>query len=125
MSKSRLSLGKKGEKIAGRYLKKMGYRILAQNYRTRLGEIDLVAEEAGTIVFIEVKTRSSTEYGQPLEAITGKKRQQVSKVALEYLNKNNQYNRAARFDVVSVLLTSGSSPQIEIIRDAFDLSYGT
>lgn len=125
MSKSRLSLGKKGEKIARRYLKKMGYRILAQNYRTRLGEIDLVAEEAGVVVFIEVKTRSGTEYGQTLEAITRKKRQQISKVALEYLNKNNQHDSSARFDVVSVLLTSESSPQIEIVQDAFDLSYGT
>lgn len=125
MSKNRLSLGEKGEKIARRYLKKKGYRILARNYRTRLGEIDLVAEEAGVVVFIEVKTRSGIEYGQPFEAITRKKRRQISKVALEYLNNNKQFDRSARFDVVSILLTSESSPQIEVVQDAFDLSYGT
>ena len=120
---NRLFLGKKGEGLARKHLKKLGYRILAKNYRCRFGEIDLIAEHDGCLVFVEVKTRSGLNFGQPAEAITRNKRQQISKVALEYMAKNDLRNRSARFDVVTVLQQEGISPAIEIIPDAFDLCY--
>lgn len=120
---NRLSLGKKGEAVARKYLKKLGYRILAQNYRCRFGELDLIAEEEGCLVFIEVKTRSGLDFGQPSEAITGKKRQQISKVALEYIAKNDLRDSPIRFDVVSVLQKDGAEPSIELIPNAFDFCY--
>ena len=82
MSNQKISLGKKGEKIALKFLKKKGYAIRNNNFRTRLGEIDIVAEEQGTIVFTEVKTRSGSLYGAPFAAVTKSKQAQLSKVAL-------------------------------------------
>ena len=120
---NKLFLGKKGEGLARKHLKKLGYRILAQNYRCRFGELDLIAEHDGCLVFVEVKTRSGLNFGQPSEAITRHKRQQISKVALEYMTKNDLRDQPARFDVVTVLHKDGASPAIEIIPDAFDLCY--
>ena len=123
MTKNRLSLGKKGEVLARKHLKKLGYRILEQNYRCRFGEIDLIAKHNGYLVFVEVKTRSGLQFGQPSEAVTRSKRQQISKVALEYIAKNDLRDSPARFDVVTVLHQDGMSPTIEIIPGAFDLCY--
>ena len=123
MFNNRLSLGKKGEAQARKHLKKQGYRILEQNYRCRFGEIDLIAEHDGCLVFVEVKTRSGLAFGQPSEAVTRHKQQQISKVALEYMAKSGLRDRAARFDVVAVLTHDNSSPTIEIIPAAFELCY--
>ena len=123
MFNNRLSLGKKGEAQARKHLKKQGYRILEQNYRCRFGEIDLIAEHDGCLVFVEVKTRSGLAFGQPSEAVTRHKQQQISKVALEYMAKSGLRDQPARFDVVAVLTHDDSSPTIEIIPAAFELCY--
>ena len=124
MSDKRQSLGKQGEALAVAYLIRLGYRILRTNYRCRLGEIDIIAEEKGTLVFVEVKCRSSKAFGEPYEAVTRTKMLQMSKVALDYLSRRNLYGKSARFDVVSVKLLDDNQPGIELIRNAFDLHYG-
>jgi putative endonuclease len=118
----RQKIGKKGEAAAVRFLKKNGYKILEQNYRTQLGEIDIIARERQTIVFIEVKTRRSLEYGSPKMAITPKKQRNISMTALYYLKINNQSHADARFDVVTVF-TEGGQVDIDIIKNAFELAY--
>jgi putative endonuclease len=115
--------GKKSENDAVRYLKKNGYRIIEKNYRTRLGEIDIIAKDDETIVFVEVKARRSTRYGHPKWAITPKKKRNMSMVALHYLKSTSQEKAKARFDVVTI------HPQenaicIELIKNAFELAYG-
>jgi putative endonuclease len=112
-----------------RFLKKRGYRIRERNYRVRLGEIDIIAEQGADLVFIEVKTRSDTIFGSPLESVTISKQRQLSKVALEYISKHNCHNRPARFDVVGVTFEKANSKQlrdarIELVQNAFDLCLG-
>ena len=115
-------VGKKGESIAVKHLKKNGYKILEQNYRTKLGEIDIVAKEKDTIVFVEVKARRSDRFGSPKWAVTLKKQRKISMVALHYLKSKNQTREKARFDVVAIRLTS-EGPGIEIVKNAFELAY--
>lgn len=124
MTDKRSSLGKKGEDLAKRHLEKLGYKVLARNYRVRLGEIDIVAEDSGTLVFVEVKTRSEMTHGGPLEAITPAKRMQLSKVALEYMGRHGRHDCPARFDVVAILLSPGRAVEIEVLQNAFESCYG-
>jgi len=114
--------GEEGESIAARYLLKKGYRILERNYRTKLGEIDIIAKDNDTIVFVEVKSRRSWQFGNPKGAVTPQKQRKISTVALYYLKVNNHSNARARFDVVAVTVTR-DKPQIEIIKNAFELAY--
>ncbi|HPD61349.1 MAG TPA: YraN family protein [Thermodesulfobacteriota bacterium] len=118
---SRIELGKRGEELAIGFLKKLHYKILEKNFRCKLGEIDIIALQGKTLVFIEVKTRSSLEYGSPQTSITSKKRKQLTKVAFFYLQKNRLFDRAARFDVVSVECDLGKE-KVELIRNAFEIS---
>jgi len=122
MTDRKQKIGKMGESIAVRYLKKQGYRIVEQNYRSKVGEIDIIAREKQSLVFVEVKTRSSGSFGSPKWAITPKKQKAISMAALYYLKMTNQNNVDARFDVVSILL-QGEDTQIELVRNAFDLAY--
>jgi len=115
-------LGKKGEDLALRFLKKRGYRIIEQNYVCKMGEMDLIAKEKDTLVFIEVKTRTSMDFGPPQLAVTEFKQRQLSKVALNFLKEKKIEDVKARFDVVAILLTPGRE-EIELIRDAFDLNW--
>ncbi len=114
--------GKKSESLAVKHLKKQGYRIVEQNYRNNLGEIDIIAKEKDTLVFVEVKARNSSRFGNPKGAVTPKKKRKISMVALQYLKNSRQKNAKARFDVVAISL-SGSSPKIELVRNAFELAY--
>jgi putative endonuclease len=123
MTKTRGYTGRYGEELAARYLVRRGYRIVVQNYRVPCGEVDIIAQDGEVLVFVEVKTRTGQGFGAPAEAVTYRKRQQISKAALTYLGQQRLLDRPARFDVVSVLLGNGSEPQIEIIKNAFDLSY--
>lgn len=116
------TLGRRGEDLAVAFLRQRGYRIIECNFRTRLGEIDIVADDSGTLVFVEVKSRSTTMFGYPAEAVTATKQRQLSKVALEYLAGLNRPDVPARFDVVAILM--GKKPEIELIRNAFELCYG-
>ena len=112
MDHSRLNVAKIGESLALRHLKARGYRILAQNYRARQGEIDLIARDGEFIVFVEVKTRRSLKFGLPQAAVTLRKQRQISKVALAYLQARNLLDAPCRFDVIAIHL----SPQLELLR---------
>lgn len=117
--------GKKSEADAAKYLKRQGYKILEENYRNRLGEIDLIAKDGETIVFVEVKARKSKTYGHPKWAITPKKQRKISMVALSYLKATRQHNAKARFDVVTVTWRlEAQTSEIDVIKNAFDLAYG-
>ena len=122
MTHDRLSLGKKGEELAAAQLKALKYQILERNYRCPLGEMDIIARERGVLVFVEVKTRVTKDFGGPAAAVHEKKQRQLSRVALLYLNQKKIRDIPARFDVVAVDL-SGSEPRIEVIQNAFDLLY--
>jgi putative endonuclease len=115
-------LGRKGEEKAIRFLKKRGYRIIEKNYVCKMGEMDIIAREKDTLAFIEVKTRTSTEFGPPQLAVTEFKQRQLSKVALNFLKEKNIEDMKARFDVVAILLAP-EGEEIELIRDAFDLNW--
>jgi len=114
--------GKAGEALALQCLKKNGYQIIEQNYRNRLGEIDIIAKDGDTIVFVEVKSRRTNRFGHPKQAVTPAKQRKISKVALYYLKTTRQLNRSGRFDVVSILSAS-DPPCVEIVKNAFDLAY--
>lgn len=114
--------GSESEKAAAEFLKKQGYKIVARNYRTRAGEIDIIARDKEAIAFIEVKSRNSKHYGHPKWAVTKKKQYKISMVALSYLKSTRQNDAKARFDVVSILNT-GNHPRIELIKNAFELAY--
>ena len=118
----RQAFGKAGEELALRFLKKKGYRVLEQNYTCPVGEIDIIARDKKTLVFVEVKTRRSLSYGSARFAITPHKQRKISMTALYYLKANDQMQQAARFDVVTVQSTGGV-PEIDLIQNAFDLAY--
>jgi putative endonuclease len=115
-----LLLGDKGERLAVRYLKKQGYRIVARKSRSRIGELDVVAVDGDCIVFVEVKTRSSHVAGQPVEAVTGAKQQQLTRAALAWLKSRGLLERRARFDVVAITWADGGNPEIQHFRNAFE-----
>lgn len=121
MSDKRSLLGKAGEDLAADYLRRNGFTILERNYRSRSGEIDIIARQGNTLVFIEVKTRKSAAFGAPAAAVTSRKQAQISRVAQEYLAQQKLFDKPARFDVVAVLAPDGNQPQIELITDAFEL----
>jgi len=119
----RQQYGAQSESLAARLLKQRGYTILETNYRTLLGEIDIIARDRDTIVFVEVKARRSLGFGGPKWAVTPKKQRKISMVALYYLKTTRQSQAKARFDVVAIR-SLAEPPQVEIIRNAFDLLYG-
>lgn len=119
-----IPVGQQGETLACQYLSRQGYRIIARNYRTRLGEIDIVAEARGTLVFVEVKTRRGHQCGHPFEAVTPAKWRQISKAALQYLAETGREGQEARFDVVAISFAGEAEPVFELVKNAFDLSYG-
>lgn len=121
MSLFRKILGTKGEDLACDYLSKHGYSIIVRNYRKKCGEIDIIARENDELVFIEVKTRSSTDWGSPVAAVTVHKQQQVIKTAQHYLAENNCFDSVIRFDVLGITLTTPNKPDFELIVDAFEL----
>lgn len=122
MSDNRRCFGKEGEALAIAYLKKNGYKIIEHNYKSRLGEIDIIGSEGGVLTFIEVKARHTNRFGSPKEAVTQKKKRKLSMVALEYLKKTKQMGHKARFDVVSIQ-SGHNQPVIELIKNAFNLAY--
>jgi len=122
LTQERLSLGKFGEDLAFREIKGLGYKRIIRNYRCPLGEVDLIAMDGDTLVFIEVKTRKGRSLAYAKEAVNAKKRRQLSKVALFYMKFNKLNEVRARFDVVAVSL-AGSEQQVEVVRNAFELDY--
>jgi putative endonuclease len=115
----RIAIGRMGEDEAVRVLKKSGYRVLKRNYRCRYGEIDIIAEDKGAIVFIEVKTRGSDAFGTPGEGVDRRKQRHITLASIAYLTEQGLSDRGVRFDVVCIdLLDKGFST--EIVRDAFE-----
>jgi len=123
MPDRRQQFGEAGEALAARLLRKRGYKILETNHRNPLGEIDLIARDGDSLVFVEVKTRKSLHFGSPKWAVTPRKQRKLSMVALYYLKTTGQSQSKARFDVVAIHST-GSRPEIELVRNAFELCYG-
>lgn len=113
--------GRSGETEAAASLEHAGYRILARNYRSPFGEVDLVAEEDDVLVFVEVKTRSSLAYGLPRDAITAAKRRKLARTASHYLMQNVPTDRPYRVDIVEVALLRGQVAGVRLIRGAFSL----
>lgn len=117
-----MAKGRHGEDLAAQYLLQHGYTIIQQNFRASCGEVDIIARDKGVFVFVEVKTRTGSAFGSPAEAVTYRKRQQISKTALVYLSQNKLLAEPARFDVVAVLLGKDREPHVELLQNAFDLS---
>ena len=111
-------LGDRGERAAARYLRRRGLRVLARGYRTRYGEIDLIARDGDTLVFVEVKSRRR---GVPAEAVTEEKQRRISLVALHFLRKHGLLDVRCRFDIVAIVWPDDrGEPQIEHIPNAFE-----
>ena len=110
--------GTHGENLAVDYLKKKGYRILERNFRFERGEIDIIAEQHDTLIFIEVKARRSTSFGTPEDAVTSTKQRQIQKVAEGYLFINSVDGKACRFDVIAIQFENGT-PNIRHYENAF------
>jgi putative endonuclease len=120
MSDARQILGKIGEDLACQELQRRGYAILARRYRRRGGELDIVARDGQTVVFVEVKTREGCEFGAGAESVTRFKRRRMASVALDYMARNNLMECPCRFDVVSIDMGE-SKPRIELYQNAFDV----
>src|ERR671923_3065207 len=118
-----LRRGARGEKLACRYLKRNGYKILFRNFRGRSGgEIDVVCRDNDTLVFIEVKTRGREDFGRPVEAVDREKRKRISRGALAWLRMLDNPDILFRFDVVEVIMVDDAKPRVELVRNAFPLS---
>ncbi len=117
--KQKAQIGRKGEEIALHFLRKKRYQILERRFRVLKGEIDIIAMDRKTLVFIEVKTRTGDLYGRPEESVTPAKQNQIRKLALGYLNGRQAGSTGCRFDVVSVRIRGDGKPRIEHFKDAF------
>jgi putative endonuclease len=111
-------LGEWGERTAARRLSRRGYRIIARNYRASGAEIDLIALDGDTLVFVEVKTRRTDVCGEGTEAVDSRKRVQIKRAAAHFIQRHRADERAIRFDVVA-LRSVGPFARLEIIKDAF------
>lgn len=118
---SNRAFGNIGEDIAESFLKEQGYRIIERNYNTRRGEIDIIAGKDEIIAFIEVKTRSTTDYGRPEEAVTPKKKRSISRAAYYYISSHNNLKTSFRADIISIILSETHKPEITHIINAFEL----
>lgn len=115
------TLGARGEAAAAKFLKRLGYIIVGRSERDRIGEIDLVAVQGQTIVFVEVKTRRHHDAGHPVEAVDADKQRRITRTALSYLRRHDLLENSARFDVVAVTWPDGEKkPTIEHYKNAFE-----
>jgi len=119
----RQSLGKLGENLACAALTERGYAIIARRHRTRLGEIDIIARDGDTLVFVEVKSRAGDEFGGGAAAVTAWKQRKVAQMAMDYLVRHRLEDQPCRFDVVTVDVVNGQEPRVEIYMNAFESAY--
>jgi putative endonuclease len=119
MSRARRALGKLGEDLACQELERRGYAIIARGYRQRRGELDIIARDGPTLVFVEVKARAGRACGAAAEAVTSLKQHRIRRVASEYVARHRLGPCPCRFDVVSIHLDTGQ-PVIEVYQNAFD-----
>lgn len=120
MVDQRRDSGRRGEDVAETYLRTHRYAILARNWRSRAGEIDLVAERDGVVVFVEVRSRSSRRFGGPLESVDARKQLRLGRLAVEYLRSHRLQNRVARFDVIGIDW-GAPDPKVVHVERAFDV----
>lgn len=118
MTYARQRLGREGEDLACAELEKLGYIVIERRYRTRFGEIDIVADDAGTVVFVEVKTKTDCSFGDPAEAVTSQKQRRLASMAEDYAAGHRLDRIPCRFDVVGVDV-SVIPPRITLYKDAF------
>jgi putative endonuclease len=111
--------GKMGEDLACAELSRRGYAILARRYRTRFGEIDIVARQGDTTVFVEVKARAGGEFGGGAAAVTAWKQRRITSMAIDYLSRHDLHNRPSRFDVVTIDMRDGEA-RVEVYPHAFE-----
>ena len=116
MADNQTSLGRAAEEMAVKLLKKRGYKIIERNYRSSLGEIDIIARDGKTLTFIEVKARSGDLFGPPQEAVDLRKQIKLSKVAMDYIIKMGIEGQPMRFDVVAI-----TGDKAELIKNAFEI----
>ena len=118
VSHRRIALGKTGEDLACAELERRGYAILARRFRCRVGEIDIIARDGTTVVFVEVKARESRAFGAAAEAVTSYKQRRIATIAAEYVMQHHLQNRPCRFDVVSIHCDGGQTV-VEVFQNAF------
>ena len=115
-----LPIGKRGEQFAIQYLTSLGFTIIAWSDRGRLGEIDIVAVDGDTIVFVEVKTRQNPAKGNPADAVDLIKQQQLTRIGYAFLHSHNLLECSARFDVIAIVWPPGEQPELRHYKNAFD-----
>jgi len=116
--------GKSGEELAAKHLTKLGYKVLEKNYRTKAGEIDIVAQDGEILVFVEVKSRRDKSYGPPEIKVDYHKMRQITRAALLYLVRKKKSNSPCRFDVVGISAPQGEAVEVTVIKDAFEMAGG-
>lgn len=122
MTRHKKTLGNWGESIAAEHLQNTGYHILAQNYRCPTGEIDIIALCQDTLVFVEVKTRRSQNFGSPGEAVNLSRQHRLVKTALRYMKEARRYNTSPRFDIIEILIQSPNDYTLNHIENAFEIT---
>jgi putative endonuclease len=118
-AESRIALGQRGEDLAEQFLRRAGFKIVARHYSTPVGELDLIARDKDTVVFVEVKTRSDQRLADPHEAVGPTKQRRMTRAARWFLRQQRCEDRPCRFDIVSVVVPEGGRATIEHFRDAF------
>jgi len=119
-----LRRGELGEREAEKFLRKLGMKFLTRNFRSKRGEIDLIFRDDDCLVFIEVKTRSSEEWGRPAAAVDARKKRLISQTALDYLRLIKNPEVKIRFDIVEVLLSDGKVREVRHLPNTFPISRG-
>lgn len=119
-SSARDELGRRGEDEAAGYLKKLGYRIVGRRERILRGDIDIVALDGRTVVFVEVRSRSDTEHGHPAETVGNKKQRRIAELAAAYIRRHKLEDQSVRIDVIAVTFPANAPPVIEHYQNAFD-----
>jgi len=120
----RHQLGREGERLAERHLRGLGYKTIARQFGTPVGELDLVMRDRDTVVFVEVKTRGDRKFAEPEDAVTREKRRKLTRAARWYLEQARCAERPCRFDVVSIVLPKDGEPQLRHFLDAFEVERG-
>lgn len=118
----KIELGRQGEKLAGKYLKKRGYRLLARNFASKRGEIDIVVQQDRTIVFVEVKTRRQEDFVQSEEVVNFRKQQHIEAAARYFIHQHQLYDHPCRFDVIAVVIPEKGKPTVRHQQNAFAAS---
>ena len=120
MSSARDELGRQGEEEAARHLKGLGYRIVGRRERVLRGDIDIVALDGRTVVFVEVRSKSDTAHGHPAETVGVQKQRRIAELAAAYIRRHRLEDQSVRIDVVAVTFPAAGKPVIEHYQNAFD-----